>query len=59
MAVSGVGAGAEILDKGGTGPENKQFRLRNTDFADLAVLWSKLADFKFFSADMKLSGLRL
>ena len=28
MAVGG--AGAEIMDKGGAGAENKEFRLRNT-----------------------------
>ena len=28
---AGVGVGAEILDKGGAGAENKYFRLRNTE----------------------------
>ena len=28
--MAGAGAGAEIRDKGGTGAENKLFRLRNT-----------------------------
>ena len=30
MAVAGAGAGAELMDKGGAGAENKQFQLRNT-----------------------------
>ena len=28
----------------GAGAEENKFRLRNTDLANLAVLWSKLAD---------------
>ena len=30
MQEAGVGAGAEIMDKGGAGAENKSFRLSNT-----------------------------
>ena len=34
MTGAGEGAGAEIMDNGGAGAENKKFRLRNTELID-------------------------
>ena len=37
-AGAGVGAGTEIIDKGGAGAENKYFRLRNTGVKDIILV---------------------
>ena len=45
MDVAGAEAGAQIMDKVGAGAENKEFRLRNTEFKILKFFWIKF----FFS----------
>ena len=44
MQEAGVGAGAEIMDKGGAGAENKSFRLSNTasSMCNIEQLWTFL-----------------